>query len=955
MKLLHLWVLLLSPLLSVAQEYSYTHYDTKDGLAGSTVHAIAQSRDGFIWFGTETGLSRFDGVKFKTYTIADGLPANEITGIYVDSRDRIWLVPFQKSICYLQDGKIHNQENDSLLRRIRLHDSPKFISECSNGDILVQEYDFTYVVSRNGNLRILPWGILRPPERLDPGGGLFQFRSASIMYTYMCLLPDQVKSQAQPGWFFLRQMRAQGKAGYFFVGTAGLKMITDEKTVTMPLRSLKTRIMFLSDHEYALCDDVQDAKIFDLNRPGQFRSYLPGYLVHYITRDAEQNLWFATKGSGVFKISPNHFKNLFTVNEKGGTYIRDIHKIGAAVYIGGFNRKYWQLKPVTADFFRQNTGNKPLPFATNDAFLKHIPADMLIHTGSSDFLNLEKHGFNPWYSPKTIQFFGDTLLLATNNSTELFSISRNLRLRPIFYGRSTCAYRLNGIYYVGTLDGLYSMASEGKMQYLGDRFPEFRNEISTFARGTDNTLWIGSNGAGIWGYRNGSIKARIGRKEGLASDVCRCLFVQGNALWAGTDKGLCKIEQAGDSYKVAATITADDGLSSNIINTVFADGPFVYAGTAVGVTVFDERNLKHHGLSLINMTGITVSGRSLDPGNRQIRLAHKDNNISFEYAGISFLSEGAITYKYRITGLEPDWKITTERALTYPSLPSGSYTLELKAINKFGDESKALIYNFEIEQSLSETIAFKLGVVLLCMFVVSLIVYAIIRERHRRATEQLTFAHKIDSLEQMALRAQMNPHFIFNCLNSMQEYILQGDVRKANFYLTRFAGLVRDTFNNATKVYITLEQELSYLSAYIDLERMKHARSFDYEIRVDPGIATQVMKIPNMVLQPYVENAIKHGVSQMEGRGKLVISFNLLKEKQLLECIIEDNGVGIQQAQKYKVADAASFSKSMSITDKRILTLNQLNPKSVPISLDITDKGGNEDCSGTIVTIHFPI
>src|ERR1700743_2360913 len=122
-----------------SQEYSYTHYDITDGLAGSVVYCIAQDKQGFIWTGTETGVSRFDGTHFKTYTVADGLPDIEILQLFGDSRGRVWMAPFRKTICYYYQGKIHNQENDSLLRRIRLRENVENFAEDARGNILIQE------------------------------------------------------------------------------------------------------------------------------------------------------------------------------------------------------------------------------------------------------------------------------------------------------------------------------------------------------------------------------------------------------------------------------------------------------------------------------------------------------------------------------------------------------------------------------------------------------------------------------------------------------------------------------------------------------------------------------------------------------------------------------------------------------------------------------------------------
>ncbi len=147
----------------------------------------------------------------------------------------------------------------------------------------------------------------------------------------------------------------------------------------------KSRPLFLNDREFALCDRVNGARVYDVMHPLTPTLYFPDYIVHFVMRDMEQNLWFATKGTGVFKISSNHFKNLFTVNEKGTTYIRDIHKIGQYIYVGGFNNKFWKLKPVNDDFFRGDISGKPVPFHINDAVFDHITAPILVHTGSSDF------------------------------------------------------------------------------------------------------------------------------------------------------------------------------------------------------------------------------------------------------------------------------------------------------------------------------------------------------------------------------------------------------------------------------------------------------------------------------------------------------------------------------------------------------------------------------------------
>ena len=137
------------------QEYNYAHYDVKDGLAGSTVYTEVQDHDGFMWFGTETGLSRFDGTHFKNFYTSDGLPDNEIIKLFVDSKNRIWIVPFKNSICYYWEGKIHNQENDSSLKKLKVTNELISVIEDNQGNILVAEVHHLYIISPDGKIKTI--------------------------------------------------------------------------------------------------------------------------------------------------------------------------------------------------------------------------------------------------------------------------------------------------------------------------------------------------------------------------------------------------------------------------------------------------------------------------------------------------------------------------------------------------------------------------------------------------------------------------------------------------------------------------------------------------------------------------------------------------------------------------------------------------------------------------------
>ena len=136
----------------ICQQYNYYHYDVKDGLSGNTVYAITQDNDGFIWFGTETGLSRFDGTSFKNYTVQDGLNDNELISLFVDSKNRVWIFPFKSSVYYYYQGKIHNSTNDSLLKKFHLNDEIFKACEDKNGNIFFLEQKKLHILSANDHL-----------------------------------------------------------------------------------------------------------------------------------------------------------------------------------------------------------------------------------------------------------------------------------------------------------------------------------------------------------------------------------------------------------------------------------------------------------------------------------------------------------------------------------------------------------------------------------------------------------------------------------------------------------------------------------------------------------------------------------------------------------------------------------------------------------------------------------
>ncbi|WP_431216026.1 triple tyrosine motif-containing protein [Puia sp. P3] len=199
---------------------------------------------------------------------------------------------------------------------------------------------------------------------------------------------------------------------------------------------------------------------------------------------------------------------------------------------------------------------------------------------------------------------------------------------------------------------------------------------------------------GVIGLKGDSIVRRIGSQEGLTSDICRCLSLNGDELWVGTDKGLNRVDLRNPAAPVLE-YTSADGLSSNVINVISAAGNMVYVGTPRACP-FLTKKVNNIGHCRIAWLGITSGGVSRLQDSARLKLQHNRNNIRFEYAGISYRSAGNILYRYRLLGLDTGWKSTRETFLDYPTLPPGDYELQIHAVNKFGVVSPTLSQRFTV-------------------------------------------------------------------------------------------------------------------------------------------------------------------------------------------------------------------------------------------------------------------
>lgn len=935
-------LLLLISCAGFGQEYSYRQYTKRDGLAAETVYDMVQSRDGFLWIGTASGLSRFDGSIFKNFTVADGLPSNEVFGFMEDAAARLWIISFSNQVAFYKNGKIHTRDNDTALRQL------SFANDIAG---LIEDKQ----------KRVLVWDGSLALAIIKPGGQVVQYKKGQFQLDYRELalsstIPFNLLALPERASIFIKDCFRDNPLNILDVFASRISeqqilFIRKQQAVVWDIQQDSFTVLSHNPSERYSRKSWDDGSVYRISTKGygvtlfDYRQsvikdhFLNGNIVNDILKDREGNLWFSTKGNGLFRL--NHMPVLNYDPAHKTEPVQFVVADGRAVLAGTEHRDYWH---ITA--------------AGKSERIPGFPGMVINRINPDRNILLEKMSRNPVKvhsslvidaytgALKSTFSFDDKILQATSNGVFIYRGygANSMATDTLHLYRATTAFWYGKYYYVGTLNGLIIFdAAYKKIKTLTD-YP-----ITHISPGADSVLWISTYGKGIIKIKDNKVIALLNSESsGISNDFCNYVYADGNYLWAGTNKGLNKIAVAQPVPVTTWIVTTDNGLRSDVVTTVLVKDTLVFVGTQKGLNVFNQRRARDTPLFNFLFTAITIGDRSL-PVDEAIILPHDNNQIRFDFSAINFNAEN-ITFHYRILGLRDQWQETTERELHFLSLPSGNYTLQIKAVVSSVGLTKLIEKKFIVQQSVYETWWFRGGALLVFGSLIYLFLRYRIRKVRRQEEEKSELNRKMTELEQMALRAQMNPHFIFNCLNSVQNYIVRNDSMGASMYLSRFATLIRKTLDNAGSLYLPLKEELAYLESYIELEQLQANHPFTYTIQVPSSINTSTTAFPNMILQPFVENAIKHGMQYAGLDARLMIIFTL-KEDESIVCCIEDNGPGIYTEKKTMTTH---HSRGMEITTQRVATLNELNNTVAPIAVEVEDLAVT-GATGTRIMITVPL
>jgi hypothetical protein len=536
----------------------------------------------------------------------------------------------------------------------------------------------------------------------------------------------------------------------------------------------------------------------------------------------------------------------------------------------------------------------------------------------------------------------------------------------------------DGIWLACRNSGLY-LARGKDILHLNSENPDLLTSVRALTLDLNGNIIIGSASGRIQvlGFRNDSLEIlhALNHHDYFTGNIIHWIEACSNGfLWVGTNLGINRIDLEGlYTGDMADTrfIDREEGVSDQaaIVSYAGSDGDIWLGGQGmltrvnsgmVDITRHGPRNVFIRDMEIdfrkagdleipgINSwTGMPLSG---------LTLKHNHNSLGFYLGTVNIGAQDKTVFRYRVRGINEDWSpFDDTRYIIYPKLRPGRYTLEIEA--RVAKDAGSLGYtgfSFRVLPPWWQTWWFYSALWLFitgCFWIVM-----IIRIKHIRKTEfkKLIQEREISELKIRALQSQMNPHFTFNAINSIQYYMIESDKDNAFLFINYFSNLIRQTLEFASRDSVSIKEEALFLENYIRLEQMRFENKFRYAMIISPGFNNHHYQIPPMLLQPFVENSILHGLLHKDEPGVLKIEFRPAGEK-MLQCIIEDNGVGRKRSAEINRGRHGNHkSVGLEITRQRVKLLN--DPGRNDYRVEITDmQDDNNMIAGTRVMVIVPL
>lgn len=972
-----------------SQQYTFIPYNLKEGLPQSQVRCLLQDSRGFIWIGTLGGLAKFDSRHFTNYSRQDGLLNNQIN-----------------AIIELPNGTVVAASNGSLamingsgVSSIQL---PEGFHE-STVNTLFCDDQILWVGLENGllayDIQQQQWTDLSLPDELSKAHIKAVHRKRDK--TLLVLTKEKLYSlkERQPTVIYDPEDvettffdLAEGADGTIWLASKNEGLIRIDHQNHYQGNYLQHQDLTTNLITGVMVD--QQNKVWMTSRYGFFsfdgerfdayseRNGLDVADVRDILEDHEGNIWIGTYGQGLLRFTGRTFSS-YTMKDglTSNAVMSIIRDKDANFWFSTFDKGICTLNGDTIVQFtlREWTDNNRIwtSMLDHEGMLWFGSSDGIFRYNNNKFEHFtEADGLSHTMVLSIFEDSNQNIWIGTNKGVTMYYngvfvpvVAENAPQKKVRCIRQD----KGGHIWFAAIDGVYRFDGHHfKLYSQKDGLPE--NSTNCVEIDDQNRIWVGTqNGLAVLEGEN-FVHRQV--DVGSGSNVINFLRAAAGRMWIGTNNGLysagaeSSLRQEDLAFLSYGLYDGLRSLETNLNAAYFDNAGYLWFGCTDGVTKMDLKTFQKSSapvLPQLNLTDIRVNLQKIDWKDKKVEFEpvsglpwhpefnHKQNHITFYFTGISTTYPESVEYQYMLAGLDDDWKAPTAADFaTYSNLPYRDFIFRVRSRTGRGEWGGVTEYAFSILPPFWLSWWFITLEILLALSILGTILLSQRKARiAKREKEWFEIRSRMLALEQQSLNSSMNRHFIFNALNSIQYYINRQDRIAANRYLSDFARLIRKNLDSSQDNLTTLRDEIERLELYLKLEHMRFRDKFTYEIHIDPTLQQDHIKVPAMLVQPFLENSIWHGLLPRDQGGEVVV--DILAKDEFLEFVITDNGIGIENSLKNKTTADNHISKGMEITQNRIELIRKTTGKLIELRgpYQLYDEKGQS--AGTRVEILMPV
>lgn len=967
--------LLFVSLFAQAQEPIYELFKKSDGLRDQSLYHCFQDSKNQMWVGSDFGVSLVNGQEVRRVESRNEMPEMAVLKICEDFNRNVWFLTMNGSPIRFDGKEFQTQWGDSFSKRIRGSNYLSAFAAVSEGSVLFGTQDGrAFQIFSDGSHRFLfsqQQGSIHFIEVVDKNHFFFHFSKVnSIAEWNEGKLTIHSFTPLLDNWFFGTLRTTKLKDGRFIFGVENRVAIVERSGDTLR----KTRQIFIPEKNICYVGEDWQNNIWIGTNEGAIRyhssdtllqsptRFLSGKFVSSVCRDHENGLWFTTN-EGLFHcknefVYSSHEENCSTHDEATSIFLAN----NGSIFLGFRSGKVQEINRKTLSITNEypNTFDK-----TNPQIIRFQESQNgeIIAAGFGGLIKIQKGQIRTLATNKFADFSlfrnkASACLFSTWSSFELnhdweHTVSSQLSQAQVSQSNRClhCKYDNKGTLWVSTFSEILRVSGISVDTIFSNPFldPSYSNTCIHITK--EGWLMLGTSNQGIY-ILTDKKTIHLNDRNGLLDNHVLGIHEDSSGTgWIHTAQGLTKISLKEKEPTVVNSFSKMNLFADKEVHDILILNDTMWAAAGNGFVMLPIMPSKTQQPLKARISSFLVNNEPFEI-DQPIRLSHQNNNIRIQFDAITFSDPKLVEYRYRITNVSDSFQTTYSQTIDLPGLLPNSYTLEIQAKYIYGGDwgNERVTLHFEILPPYWQETWF----LMLEFFVACIVILAIIFFIFRNVKRKNVIRESLMLAKHNALISQMNPHFVFNSLNSIQNFILNKNTELANNYLADFASLMRSILVNGRSSTLSISDEVQFLNLYLKLESLRMNHKFEFSINVSKGILPGITMIPTMMLQPLVENAIWHGMAHLEDR-RGVIQIDIRQKNGVLECIISDNGIGRKKAAELSDQFGRQHkSLASTIMMERIALMNTNHNDQ--ICLVINDlKDSEENAIGTEVRLFIPL